>query len=144
MNCYTFQWQFVCSIRDEFQFVLGVNELQVSKFLCIPYSAKRIPIRTSSIRSNSSKCCLNVSKTVVWHLWIWKRTNRIWMIASSANASEQSQFHLDSLLPVQQMTIGLKTTTTVAPIKISTLCRRNRDPRILSLFPAKRTDFRCK
>ena len=42
-------------------------------------------------RSNSPKCCPNVSKTAVWYLRICKRTYRIWRIASSANASEQSQ-----------------------------------------------------
>ena len=42
-------------------------------------------------RSNSPKCCPNVSKTVVWYLRICKRTYRIWRIAISADASEQSQ-----------------------------------------------------
>ncbi len=41
-------------------------------------------------RSNSPKCCPNVWKTVVWYLMICKRTCRIWRIASSANAWEQS------------------------------------------------------
>ena len=44
-------------------------------------------------RSNSQKCCPNVWKTAVLgtYLGICKRTYRIWGIASSANALEQSE-----------------------------------------------------
>ncbi len=52
---------------------------------------KKNVLQSGVTRSNSPKYYQNVSKTVVWYLRICKRTYRIWRIASSANASEQSQ-----------------------------------------------------
>ncbi len=68
-----------------FQFSLHSNILWYRK------DPKKNVLQWGVTRSNSPKCCPNVSKTVVWYLRICKRTYRIWGIASLANASEQSQ-----------------------------------------------------
>ena len=42
-------------------------------------------------RSNSPKCCPNVSKTVVWYLRTCKKTHRIWRIAACITYTMLSQ-----------------------------------------------------
>ncbi len=59
--------------------------------MLISHGTKKDVLQWGITRSNSPKCCPNVSKTVVWYFRICKRTHRIWRIASLANASEQSQ-----------------------------------------------------
>ena len=78
-NCHTFQWQFVCSIRNECQFVSGVDWQSANKVekgfdfngvCCAPCSWARRPTCTSVMKSDATPCTWqpNTEPSRCWRL----------------------------------------------------------------------------